>query len=448
MTDTERDARPLAGVRVFAHVVGIAGPIASRVFAWFGAEVIRVESRVNPDLIRRVGSRWLGPDAHGPEVWTDSSPLLNDLWGGVRSLGLDLKDPEAFAAAERVIATCDVFLSNFSAPALRDIGLGYAEVAALRPDIVYVVLPGFGSTEGTPYYDYLAWGPNQAPLVGLDELTGWADRGPAAIASIALPDYTNGLTGVVGALAALDHRDRTGEGQCVEVAQFEATVAMLGDLQLDHSLSGRTATRDGNRGGWAAPEGVYPCRGRDRWVAITVEDDEGWAALCAVAGRDDWLADARFTTVESRLAHLDELDAELAAWTAAHTDAEVAEWLQAAGVAAGAVVDNGALLGDRHLASRDFWVLPPNTRFGPDLTTSIPVRLSATPGHLDRGAPSFGEDNHDVLVGIAGCTPEQVAAMAERGAVFPMGEPDVRLRRPYLDWAPQLLPELPWDPHR
>lgn len=249
----DADSRPLAGIRVLAHVVGIAGPIASRVFAWFGADVIRLESRVNPDLIRRVGSRWLGPDAHGPEVWTDSSPLLNELWGGVRSVGLNLKDPEAFAAAERLIASCDVFLSNFSAPALRDSGLGYEALAALRPDLVYVVLPGFGATEGTPYHDYLAWGPNQAPLVGLDELTGWPDRPPAAIASIALPDYTNGLTGVVGALAALEHRDRTGEGQRVEVAQFEATVALLGDLFLDHELTGNVPGRAGNRGGWAAP---------------------------------------------------------------------------------------------------------------------------------------------------------------------------------------------------
>ncbi|HVM53784.1 MAG TPA: CoA transferase [Acidimicrobiales bacterium] len=442
----DADSRPLAGIRVLAHVVGIAGPIASRVFAWFGAEVIRVESRVNPDLIRRVGSRWLGPDTHGPAVWTDSSPLLNELWGGVRSVGLNLKDAEAFAVAERLVATCDVFLSNFSAPALRDSGLGYEALAALRPDLVYVVLPGFGATEGTPYHDYLAWGPNQAPLVGLDELTGWPDRPPAAIASIALPDYTNGLTGVVGALAALEHRDRTGEGQRVEVAQFEATVALLGDILVDHDRTGHVPGRAGNRGGWAAPEGVYPCRGRDRWVAITVEDDAGWAALCRVAVRPEWLADERFATAEGRLAHLDELDALIAGWTAAHTDAEIAEWLQAAAVAAAAVVDNAALLADRHLASRGFWGAPPNTRFGPDLTTSIPINLAATPGGIERGAPSFGEDNEEVLVGLAGCTPEQVAAMAERGAVWPMGDPAVRLRRPYLDWVPQLLPELDWGP--
>src|SRR5207245_5430492 len=135
-------------------------------------------------------------------------------------------------AARRLLHHCDIFLSNYSAPAVRSLGLDYESVCSARPDIIYIGMSAFGMTQGTPYYDYIAWGPNQAPLVGLDDLTGWADRPPSAMATLSYPDYSNGLHAVVAALAGLRWRDQTGEGQLVDLSQFEATVGLLGPYFL------------------------------------------------------------------------------------------------------------------------------------------------------------------------------------------------------------------------
>jgi benzylsuccinate CoA-transferase BbsF subunit len=442
--NAKRGARPLDGLRVFELSIAIAGPMCGRALAHFGAEVVKIESRRNPDIIRLLGSGWIPKERFGPEVWADCGPAASEFLTGKKSLGLDLKPTQGKAVARRLLERCDVFISNYSSPAIASLGLDYESVRAIRPDIVYAALSGFGTDPSTPYYDYVAWGPNQAPLVGLDDLTGWADRPPAGFCAIAIPDYSNGVHATVAVLAALEHRDETGEGSFIELAQLEATTAMLAPWLVEADR-GAPPRRDGNRTPGAAPHGIYPTCETERWVAIAVSCDEEWRSLCAAASRPKWRDDLRFGSAAARLANQDALDEAIAGWTREKTDDEVAELLQRAGVPAAPVLDVPRVATDPQLRDRYFWILADHARLGRDLATGNPIRLSDTPGWVDRAAPCVGEDNDYVLGEICGYAAHEIEELTRLGVVQAMAlRGQVRLDRRYLGWVRHFMPGLPW----
>jgi len=422
--------------------------MCGRALAHFGAEVIKAESRANPDIIRLLGAPWLPKDRFGPEVWADCGVPASEFLTGKKSIGLDLKAPQGKAVARRLLERCDVFLSNYSAPAIRSLGLDYDSVRAMRRDIVYVVLSGFGTDPGTPYYDYVAWGPNQAPLVGLDDLTGWPDRPPAGFSQVAFPDFSNGVHATVAVLAALEHRAETGEGSFIELSQLEATTAMLAPWIVD-AERGRPPRRDGNHVPGAAPHGIYPTRESERWVAIAVFDDDEWRAMCAATAKLQWREDPRFVDTPARLANQDALDAAIADWTRQHIDDEIVERLQRAGVAAAPVLDAPRVAIDPQLRSRDFWVLADHARLGRDLATGHPVRLHDTPGWVERGAPCFGEDNDYVLGEICGYGADEIAELSRLRVVQAMAlRGEGKCERRYSGWIRHFMPGLPWPSAR
>lgn len=421
--------------------IAIAAPSCCRSLAFHGATVLKIESPTNPDVARLFGSAWAG--GVDPAVYRDTSPYVPEMSANKRSVGLDLKHPDALAAALGLLATADVFVTNYSTPAVRALGLGYEEVAAVNPDIVYVALPGFGSDEAQPYYEFLAWGPNQAPLVGLDELTGHPDQEPAGIATIAPPDYFAGLHALAAVLTGLEHRDATGEGSFVDIAQFETTVSCLGPYLYDHALRGDTVGRDGNRLPWLAPQGCYPCVGTDSWVAVTVESDAQWFGLAnlLLAKHVGDARDERFVTAAGRRAHHDEIDEMITRFTSAHTNVEAAALLQAFGVPAYEVVDNTGVLHDPQVRARRWFQYLPSHRFPDgDAFSGHPIRLADTPGAWWRAGPSMGEDTVEQLR-ATGLDEERIAALVAEGAAIEVAEPDVTLRRPYTDYAGILLGE-------
>jgi benzylsuccinate CoA-transferase BbsF subunit len=419
----------LEGITVVELSIAIAAPSCCRAMAFHGADVIKVESRTNPDVARLFGSAWAAGMDPGP--YMDTSPYIAEMSANKRSIGLELKHPEALRAALALIAAADVFVTNYSSPAVRDLGLGPDDLVAINPGLVYVALPGFGSDPAQPYYEFLAWGPNQAPLVGLDELTGYPDQVPAGIATIAPPDYFAGLHGLAAVLTALEHRDLTGEGSVIDIAQFETTVSTLGPFLLDHELTGAVPGRSGNRLAWLAPQGCYRCDGDDAWVAVTVDDDERWAAVAELLGGA--AKDARFAGLTGRIEHHDELDALIEAWTSTGTASQAAQALQAVGVAATEVHDNSGVLGDAHVQDRQWFQLLPSSRFPDgDLFSGHPIRLSCDPGRWWRAGPSMGEDTRQVLIERAGMSSADVEALIACGAAFGEADPEVTHRRPYI----------------
>ncbi len=431
MSDQRSSQRPLQGIRVVELSIAIAAPTCGKYLAHFGADVVKVESARNPDVIRLLAR--------------DTGSALGEFNAGKRSLGLDLKSEGGREAVRKLLANSDVFLTNYTAPAIAGLGLTYDEVREVRPDIVYAGLPGFGARRDAPYYDFVAWGPNQAPLVGLDALTGVPGGDPAGIATISYPDYSSGVHAVVAVLAELRRRARTGQGAYIDLSQMEATVSLLGPLVLAHDRTGVTPGPAGNRRPGLAPQGVYACRGDDRWVAVTVVDDERWEALCAVAGHPEWAGRAEWSGVEGRLAHHDEIDAAISAWTAGHSAVEVAAWLQEAGVAACPVLDNEALVVDEHLGDRRFWALAPHPRVGLDLFTGIPLHLSRADAALASSGPPFAEHTRAVLGEVCGYDAAAIDALVAAEAAFePSVDPNEPSERPWKGWARVAMPWLGW----
>ena len=432
----------LAGITVVELSIAIAAPSCCRAMAFHGADVIKVESRTNPDVARLFGSAWAAGMDAGP--YMDTSPYLAEMSANKRSVGLELKHPDARRAVLELIAAADVFVTNYSTPAVRALGLGAEDLAGVNPGLVYIALPGFGSDPAQPYYEFLAWGPNQAPLVGLDELTGYPDQVPAGIATIAPPDYFAGLHALAAVLTALEHRDRTGEGSVVDIAQFETTVSSLGPFLLDHELSSAVPERSGNRLSWLAPQGCYRCAGDEAWVAVTVDDDERWHALADQLG--GVARDARFATLAGRIEHHDELDALIEAWTTTRTASDAAVALQAIGVAACEVYDNAGLLADPHVRERRWYQLLGSSRFPDgDVFSGHPIRLGVEPGRWWRAGPSMGEDTRQVLTEQGGMSSAEVDALIASGAAFTAADPDVTMRRPYVDDAAGLGVAAPDD---
>lgn len=432
------DTRILAGVRVFELGIAIASPCCGRYLAYHGADVFKIESPTSPEVVRLLGSAWLRGNEELAAAMPDSSPYLAEMNADKRSVALDLKSPAGIETARRLIANCDVYIGNFGARAVAELGLDYESVRAINPDIVYVQLGGFGSDTSAPYYPYVAWGPNQAPLVGLDELTGHPDREPAGIATIAPPDYFSALHATFAVLAGLEQRDRTGEGVHVDLSQFEATIGLLGPFVMDHARTGVSQSRIGNRSLWHAPEGVYPCRGEERWIAISVPDEQ-WEALDGLAAQG-WGADSRFASGETRLANADDLDAVVAAWTAGFEAHDLASRLQEVGIAAHVVAANEDLLHDQHLLERGWYHVRPCARFKRDVYGSNPIRLSRNPGATSRAGPSMGQHTVEVLTEVAGYSEAEVQELLDCRAAFTMSRPDLQVERPYEDWLHILFP--------
>jgi crotonobetainyl-CoA:carnitine CoA-transferase CaiB-like acyl-CoA transferase len=407
----------LDGVRVVEFTAGMAGPWIGRFMAYCGAEVIRVESHTRPDVVRLYVPPWAPESGTQPEL----SPWFTDWNAGKRFVALDLTRPEAVALCKRVVATADVVVENYSAGVLEKLGLGYAALAAVKPDLVMLGTSGYG--DDGPCRRYVTWGPNIEALSGLATLSGFPGR-PCTMTQYAYPDALGALHGLFAVMCALDHRTRTGEGQYVNLAQLEATAAAVGDRLLEQLATGRTPAQRGNRALHAAPQGAYRCRGDDRFCAVTVAGEDEWARFCAAVGHPEWTHDARFATLAARLVHADELDDLIETWTAERTDYEVMATLQGAGIAAGVVQNVEDLLRrDPQLAARRFFEEIEHAKKGTVVATGIPLGLTRTPGRSGRSGAAIGADNDYVFGELLGMSAAEIAAGVASGAIEPPAAP-------------------------
>jgi crotonobetainyl-CoA:carnitine CoA-transferase CaiB-like acyl-CoA transferase len=376
--------RALDGIVVLDFTWVVAGPVATRILADQGARVIKIERRDSLDFGTRRGG------------------FTGNLNRGKESVVLAMGTAAGKALAQRLVAEADVVIDNFSARVMRNWGLDYAGLAALRPDVIAIAMSGFGLTG--PHKDYVSYGPTLQALSGFTLLMGEPGGEPAGW-GYSYADMAAGQAAALATLAALHHRARTGEGQLVDLAQFENTCALLGPALLDWSANRRAAVPCGSRSQErpGAPYGVYPCRGEDRWCAVTVFDDADWGRLVAALGAPAWAQDARFATAASRREHADELDRALAAWTRARDAEEVMTTLQRAGVAAGVVADAVDLC-DRNpqLAARGYWATLPTPEGEPVTVDGVPVRLARTPGYVAAPGPLLGEHTDHVLADLLG----------------------------------------------
>lgn len=404
----------LDGVRVADMTIVWAGPFATQLLADLGAEVLRVENpfvfppatkgmmpRPPEALIDSLGALG-GGYAAAPEALPDRPynrlAANNAVTRNKQSFTCDTRRPEGLEVLMSVLERSDVLIENFAAGTLEKvIGLTVDELLERFPQLVVLRLPPFGSTG--PWSGYLGFGAQFEAMAGFTSLWGYADSDPTTNFGTAYLDGATGPAAAFAVLAALERRRQTGRGQLVEMAQSENLMQHIGESLVGEASGGGYERTWGNRDHRYAPQGVYPCAGDDRWVAITVADDEQWRALAAAIGTDV-AGDADLATVDGRSARHDELDGIIAAWTSSQDQYDVFHRLQAAGVAAGPVLDERAVFADPHLGERRFFRPLPSRDCGVHLH---PGHLfSGIPMRWELGAPALGEHNDYVYRELLG----------------------------------------------
>lgn len=411
----------LADLRVVEFSMGMAGPWIGRAMAWCGAEVIKVESKGHPDVTRQYVPPW-APDLG---VQSRLSPWFTDWNAGKRFVALDLLQPDAVDLARRLVATADVVVENFTPGVLDKLGLGWNELRRVKPDLVMFGTSGFG--DDGPCRNYVTWGPNIEAVSALATSSGF-DHRPCAMTHFAYPDSVSALHGLFAVLSALEHRRRTGEGQRVNLSQLEAMVSVFGDVLMESIATGEDPARVGNRSRYGAPHGCYPCLGEDRFCAVAIFDDEGWAKLAAVAGRPGWVDDVRFSSLEDRLHNVEALDAAVSEWTRTQDAFELQSRLQDAGIAAGVVqTTEDQYRRDPQLEARGFFEEIEHELKGKVVANGIPFGLTGTPGCTPHAGSAVGEDNDYVFGELLGLDADEILRLRESGAIEDSDEPDPEL---------------------
>ena len=399
--------QPLAGLRVLEVTANWAGPLAGRHLGDMGADVIKFE------LAERPATR-AGHHAGGEE-WTrpyNRSGYFNLFNRNKRDLVLDLATPEGKELFLRMVEVSDVVLENNSARVFPNLGLDYETLAARNPRIVMCSMSGFGATG--PEAQYVAYGSNIEASSGLVAATGYGDGELFGTGSY-YADPITGAHGTIGIMAALIARERTGRGQYIDMALQESAAAFQVEAIMDYRLNGRVAGPANNRSRRIAPQGVYRSAGDDCWLAIGVESDDQWRALCDVIGRAG-LAE-RYPNIEARRSGHDAIEAAIETWSSALDHNRATLKLQAAGVPAGPVLAGWEIVSDPQLHTREYFVDVVHPEVGHHRWDGYPWRLSRTPGRVRRPAPLFGEHNDELLTEVLGLSEVEIAVLRDRAVV-------------------------------
>ncbi|ABW13873.1 L-carnitine dehydratase/bile acid-inducible protein F [Parafrankia sp. EAN1pec] len=421
-----RGEGPLAGVRIADFCWVGVGALATRTLADFGAEVIKIEDRRRMDLTRRMpiykgAARPVGEEDTG-EIDPDLSGHFNNYNRNKLSVNIDMRSEKGRDVARRLIANCGVVTENFSPGVMERWGLTYEAMRELNPSVIYARMSGFGHSG--PDTAYRSYGPVVQAVGGLTFGAGLPGREPSGW-GMSYMDNMAAYNGSIAVLMAIYRRNATGEGCEIDVSALEASVALLGPVLLDVSVNGR-ATRGmegyppGNLQLYsdAAPHGVYPAAGEDRWIAISVFDDDDWGALRAALGGPAWCDDPRFADQRSRRREHAALDAHLAAWTAQRDPREAMEHLQAHGVRAAAVQNSQEICEvDPQLAHRGTLIEMDHPKIGPARLEGLPFTAAETkPAHW-RSAPLLAEDNEYVFSEIVGMSRAEIDVLTDEGVL-------------------------------
>jgi crotonobetainyl-CoA:carnitine CoA-transferase CaiB-like acyl-CoA transferase len=398
--------RPLDGVRILALEQMQALPYATQMLARLGADVVKVESPKGGDLGR--GSLPAMTDTDGRRV--GATFLRNNL--GKRSICVNLKDPRGRDLVLRLAPRFDVIAENSKAGAMARLGLGYDDIAAVHPAGIYVSVSGFGNTTPTPYRNWPAFAPIVEAMSGIYEMKRIGDSPPTVAPVGALGDIGAALFATIGILAALRQRETTGAGQYVDVAMFDAMIAMTDIVTNFWSM--------GLRGGALGPLIMHGFRAKDGWFILQVGREPAFAKLVEVIGHPEWASDPRFATRQGWVDHLEDvLRPAVEAWAAGLTKVDACESLAAAGIAAGPCFADEEVVADPHVAARAMLVEIPRTDGveQPVLVPGNPVKMSAVAEHAEHRPPWLGEHTAAVLSAELGLAPAEIEELRSDGVI-------------------------------
>ena len=405
---------PLSGIRILDMTRVWAGPLAARILADLGAEVLMTEvpwTRTPLEVPQSLvdSTHYFPDDEAGDQPWNRNG-FHNKYANNKLSTVIELDKAEGRELFAALVPKVDVVIENYAPRVMPNFDLSESTLRELNPDLTYVTMPGYGRSG--PNSDWVAYGPTIDGHAGHTSLTGYRNEIPWKC-GIAWPDPTAGLHAAAASIVALLDRQCCGTtGQTIEVAQVETAINMIGQHVVAFQLDG-PIKRWGNRRPGRAPQGVYPCKGQDRWIAISVVDDASWLGLCEVAG---W-SDLQQLDVDQRWERHDELDARLASFTVDQEDRSLMTALQIAGVPAGAVFDAADVVNDPQLQSIGFFVPLSHPVAGTHVWPRFAARLELTPATMRRAAATMGEHNEYAALDLAELSRSQYEALLKQGIV-------------------------------
>ncbi|MGF2735540.1 CaiB/BaiF CoA transferase family protein [Marinobacter sp. DUT-1] len=405
-------AGPLSHLRVLDLSRVLAGPWAGQILGDLGAEVIKIERPGTGDDTRS----WGPPYLQGADGNDELSAYFLTANRNKQSLAVDIAHPEGQALVRKLVAESDVVLENFKVGGLKRYGLDYDSLRRINPKLIYCSITGFGQDgpyANRPGYDFLI----QA-MGGLMSITGQPDGEPGAgpmKVGVALTDIMTGLYATIGVLAALSHRDRTGEGQFVEAALLDVQVACLANQAMNYLTTGKAPARMGNAHPNIVPYQDFPTA--DGNMVLTVGNDQQFARLCDVLGHPEWASDERFATNRFRVANRKELIPRLRQATVMRSTREWVGILEQAGVPCGPVNTLDQVFDDPQVLARGMRQSVTHSRLGEVPTVGNPIKLKLTPVDYRTAPPLLGEQSEQVLQRVAGLSPGEIEALRERGVI-------------------------------
>ncbi|MCH8086571.1 MAG: CoA transferase [Chloroflexi bacterium] len=421
---------PLEGIRVLDFCVVWAGPFATQILADLGAEVVKVENVhfVQPltrgfwirptkaqleGLVPMIGGY---PDLEpGQRPW-NRCPSFNNLFRNKYSMTVDLRIPSGMEILKRLIKECDVFYENNVTETMDKLGISYEMLKEIKPDIIMVRVPAYGSTG--PYKNYRALGVHLESAIGHSMIRGYRDSDPTTNSAIYMGDYAAGAQGAFAVTAALHYRKRTGKGQLIELSQAENAISFLAESVMDYTLNRRVQGPLGNRNNFgSAPCGAFPAKGDNDWINITVSTDAEWEGLCQAMGDPDWAKEEIFSDQFSRWQNSDDLEERLGEWTSQHEKYEAFHILQKHGVPAGPVMHARDCYSDPHIRERGFFKKLTHPEAGTHDYPGFMFTMSRTPPVMRQVPCLMGEHNEYVYKQVLKVSDEEYAEIEREGHI-------------------------------
>ena len=393
------EKHPLKGLRVLDFTWMLAGPYATRILADSGAEVIKVQCK---KMAKGAESNLEGYFT----AWN-----RNKL-----GITLDMSFPEAKEIALSLAKISDVVIENFSPRVMANWGLDYKRLKGVKPDLIVVSMSAMG--QSGPWKNSVAYGATIQALSGITYLSSSSKETPSGL-GYAYADIVASLYGALAVLAALEFRDRTGQGQYIDISEYEAMCTLMGTALMEASLNNHELLPEGNRAHHisAAPYGCYRCLGADRWCVIAVFNETQWQALCRIMGFPPWTQQKRFSTLSKRREHAQDLDELIEQWTITHTSEEIVRLLQEAGIPAGIVQNAKDLAEDPQLMARDYFVSIEHPVLGMTMSDTSPVRLKRDVSNGWKASPLLGEHNQYVFMDLLGMKKDELSSYIEKGII-------------------------------
>ena len=409
MANMDTPSGALAGVRVLDFSRIWAGPHATKLLADMGAEVIKVESVRAWDPHRMiVGSGNLPDGERGDDPWNRSG-WFNTLHMSKLGITAEMRHPKGKAIIEELVSISDVVIENFRAGLMAWRGLGYDVLRGIRPDVIMVSMPAFGSSG--PWKDFIQYGIGQEQLGGIASMNGYRGEDAPVKSGVNFGDPISGAHAAGAVLSALWRRRRTGKGCFIDVSQLESAIMTIGEHILGFQMNGQSAENRGNRHPVCAPHGAYPCSGEDEWITVAIADDAEWRRLCDVMDMPQLAKHSDYHDLLSRHRNHDALDAVISGWTQDKPADDLMRKLQDAGVSAAPVMTGEAIFNDPQYQERGLLEFVDHPSCGPYFMPGAAWKMSETPPGVRWHAPRLGEHNEQVFGELLGMDADAIAEL-------------------------------------